>query len=107
MEKLQSTNELVLEAIDVKIGSDATSRAALNKLHMALIRALGEVDKTVKISDVTAPPAMAEGLTSVEEQGESVLACGLDVKMESMEGERVTEGQDSILEDLLDDDDDL
>lgn len=104
-EKLQIANELVIEAIDTKIAGDAASRTALNKLHLALSKAMGEAGKTRKnVEEIVSPPG-EEDLTAVEEQDESVLAEDEDVKMEPVEDEAVTDTRDSILDDLLDDDD--
>ncbi|CAD6584073.1 MAG: hypothetical protein ASARMPRED_001589 [Alectoria sarmentosa] len=106
-EKLQSTNELVVEAISHRVAQDAPSRNALNKLRTALSKALGEAGKVKPISEDTQAPAGGDdGLTTVEEQGveESVMANEEDVKMEDVEV--VTEVQDSLLEELLDEEDD-
>ncbi len=108
-EKLQSTIELVVEAIDNKVAQDAPSRNALNKLHLALSKASGEAGKVKPISeDTLAPVGKDNGLTTVEEPGveESVMANEEDVGMAGVEDEGVTEVQDSLLEELLTDDDD-
>lgn len=105
-EKLQSTIELLVEAIDNKIAQDAPSRNALNKLHSALSKAIGEAGKSKP--DTLAPVGGDDGLIVVEEQGgeESVVATEEDVGMEGVEGEGVTKARDSLLEELLDDEDD-
>ena len=105
--KLQSTNELVAGAIDKNIAQDAPSRNALNKLHSALSKALGEAGKVVPDSEDTQAAAGDGGLTMLQEQRveESVMADEEDVKMEVLEIEGVTEVQDSLLEELLDDED--
>lgn len=108
-EKLRSTTELVVEAIDTKVAQDASSRNALNKLHSALNKASGEAGKFKPISeDTLAPTAGDDGLTMLEEQRveESVMANEEEVRMEDVEEEGVTEAQDSLLEELLDDEDD-
>ena len=103
-EKLHRTTKLVVEAIDDKVAQDAPSRNALSKLHLALSKALGEAGKIKPIS----PAGGDDGLTKVDEQGveDSILANEGDVGMEVVENEGVTEVQDSLLEDLLDDEDD-
>lgn len=98
-EKLQITTKLVVEAIDDKVAQDVPSRNALNRLHTALTKALGEAGKGKPISNV----GEDDGLTTVEVQGmeENVMADEEDVEMEA-----VAEVQDSLLEELLDDEDD-
>ena len=105
--KLQSTTELVAGAIDKNIAQDAPSRNALNKLHSALSRALGEAEKVVRDSEDTQAAAGDGGLTTLQEQRveESIMADEEDVKMEGLEDEGVTEVQDSLLEELLNDED--
>ena len=107
IEKLRNTIELVVGAIDNKIVTDAASRNALNKLHLALSKAMGEAGKSKKGAEDTLAPA-EEGLTTVQEQGaeESVLANEEHVKMESVEDEGVTEAKDSLLDELLTDEED-
>jgi len=108
-EKLRITTDLVIEAIDNKIASDAPSRNALNKLHLALSKAMGEAGKTKKIAENILAPADEEGPTTVEEQGaeESVLAKEEDLPIETVEGEGFTEAQDSLLEELFTDEEEL
>ena len=99
----------MVEAIDNKVAQDAPSRNALNKLHLALSKASGEAGKVKPISeDTLAPVGKDNGLTTVEEPGveESVMANEEDVGMAGVEDEGVTEVQDSLLEELLTDDDD-
>ena len=106
--KLQSTTAVVAGAIDKNIAQDAPSRNALNKLHSALSKALGEAGKVVPVSEDTQAAAGGDdGLTTLHEQRveESVMADEEDVRMEGLENEGVTEVQDSLLEELLDDED--
>lgn len=108
-EMLQSTTELVEEAIVNKVAQDAPSRNALNKLHSALSKALGESGKVNPISEDTLAPAGGDdGLTMLEGQGgeESVVGTEKDIGIEGIEDEGVTVAQDSLLEELLDDEDD-
>lgn len=104
-EKLHRTTTLVIEAIDEKVAQDAPSRNALNKLHSALSKALGEAGKVKPVS----PAGGDDGVTTVEEQGveDPILANEEDVGMEGVKNEGVTEVQDSLLEELLDDEDDV
>ncbi|KAL9128611.1 MAG: hypothetical protein Q9217_002745 [Psora testacea] len=104
-EKLQSTKQLVIEAIDNKIAGDAASRTALNKLHQALSKAVDEADKTKKDADGTATPAVEDALTTVEEEGEAAPYHG-EIKADSVEDEGISQDHDSVLEELLNDEDD-
>jgi len=106
-DKLQTINSLVIEAIDDEIASDAASRNTLNKLHMALAKAMGEAGKAKKSSDDTLAPDADDGLTMMEgqEMKESALANNEDIKREVIEDDGVTEAKDSLLEELLDDED--
>jgi condensin complex subunit 3 len=107
--KLRTTSELVIEAIDNKVANDAPSRNALNKLHLALSKAMGEAGKAKSSAENPSAPVDDEGLTTVGEQvaEESVLAGEEDVIMETVEGDGVTEAQDSLLEELLTDEEEL
>ena len=99
-EKLQSTIELVMEAIEGKVAQDAPSRNALKKLQSALSKASGGAEKVNLISvDTSTPGEGGDCLTTVKEQmiGGSVMAGDEDVKMNSDRGEGVTEVQDSLL----------
>lgn len=106
-EKLQSTTTLVVEAIDGKAADDAASRNALNKLHLALGKAIGEAGMAKKsLKDTLAE----DGLTSVGYQDGDELRLHRDqnIKMEVIpEIDCVTKAEDSLLEELLDDDKDL
>ena len=120
-EKLQSAIELVVEAIEGKVAQDAPSRNSLNKLHSALTKALGEAGKFNHISEDTPAPASLhlcpgrgkgwrgfDGLATVDEQRveEYSMAHDEDVRMQDAEDGGVTGVQDSLLEELLDDEED-
>ena len=100
-EKLQNTAALVVEAIDDKIAGDATSRNALNKLHMALNKAMGEAGKA-KIVPEGDLPTVGDGLT-VMDVDESVVGDEGEVQEEVGEVEDVPAEKDSLLEELLED----
>lgn len=112
-EKLQSAHELVIEAIDLKIGTDATTRNALNKLEAALNKVIGESSafRGGTEGETIAEPAQ-EGLTVVDE--EQIELPGVpsdeadDMKMDvtKHEVEDMTGTNDTLLEELLDDDED-
>lgn len=107
-EKLRSTIELVVEAMNGKIAQDAPARNALKKLHLALSKALGDAEKVKPISpDTLAPPGRDDGPNSVEGQviGGSIMAYEEDVEMDGDGDEGVTEVQDSLLQEFLEDED--
>ena len=110
IEKLQSTTELVVEAIDDgKVAQEAPSRNALKRLHSALSKALGD---TEKIKPISRDPMMLggdDGLTTVEEQviEGSIVANKEDVEMGCHGDEGVREVPDALGELLDGEDDDL
>lgn len=95
-EKLRSTTELVIEAIDANVAQEAASRNALNKLLSALKKALAEAEKVKAISgDTLASSGENDGLTRIEGK-----------RVEDSDDEGVTKVHDSSLEELLNDEDD-
>lgn len=103
-EKLSSVFQLVAEAIDLKVATDAPSRNALTKLHGALGKVVGEAG-AVKKSVEEGVTVLDEGKTMADEDGAEAPALGSeeDVKMEIEEQENMTRLKDSLLEELLDD----
>lgn len=87
----------VVEAIESKIANDAGSRNALNKLHLALSKAMGEAGKFKKNTDETLVSMSEDGLPEMEEQGRegSVLANDEDKGM--------GDTKDTLLDELLSD----
>ena len=67
-ERLQKTTKLVVEAIEDKIAQDAPSRNALNRLHSALVKALGHAELKQISGDMLAP---AGGVDGVDDEGVS------------------------------------
>lgn len=99
--KLQATTDLATEAIDTKIAPDATSRNSLSKLHQALTRARGEADSVrPSVEDQVADQTVAENVAEEDERSDVG-----ETKMESEEDGAVARPQDTLLEDLLDDQD--
>jgi len=102
--KLEAAKDLAAEAVDSKIATDAPSRNALNKLYTALSKALGENGSAGK---------SAEGVTVVEtRQDEGLTAAvgsdgaAMDVdegQAEETKMQAAAEGGESLLEELLDD----
>ena len=104
-EKLQTTTELVKEAIDEKVAQDALSRNALNKLHIALSKALGDAEQVKLISEHTLAPAGGDdSVTTVQKQRvrASFMAGEEDGQMDGIRCNGNTETQDSLLGELLD-----
>lgn len=101
-EKLQTVLDLAAEAMDSKIAGDATGRNALNKLHTALVKALGDSGKANKSMAQEGPTTVDEDGGDAPEQPETIGAEG--TQMEPVPGEGKTGAGDSLLEELLDDD---
>lgn len=91
-EKLRAVNDLVVEAIDEKVATDATTRNALNKFNLALNKALGEVD--------TVQPSVEDHDADQTAGNENEVGAAWEV--DATEGKAVTQGQDPLLEELLD-----
>ena len=103
-EKLRITSELVTEAIDGNIATDAASRSALNKLHLALSKAMGEAGKSMRITDEMPAPMYQDGLTVVQDQAEdSILATKDVLKVESVVDHSIADANDSLMDELLTD----
>lgn len=99
-EKLQAVTDLFAEAIDAKIAPDATTRNGLNKVHQALTKALGEAGKVQpSIEDQEVGQGMADGPT-VPGQGSDPEATKMEV-----DDDQATQAQDTLLEELLDEED--
>ncbi|KAL8874308.1 MAG: hypothetical protein Q9174_000348 [Haloplaca sp. 1 TL-2023] len=92
-EKLQALSELVAEAIDAKIATDAATRNALNKLHQALGKILGDLEPAK-------PSIEDQGLEETRTEDESVAE---ETKIEADEHKIDDVAQDTLLEELLDD----
>lgn len=98
VDKLQAATDLATEAIDAKIAPDATSRNSLSKLHQALTRARGEVDSVrPSVEDQAADQTVAENGLDGDERSDVE-----ETKMEVEEDRAVTQSQDTLLEELLD-----
>ena len=102
-EKLRSTTELVIDAIDGKVAQDAPSRNALQRLHSTLSRALGDAEKVKTIPGERASPGGEnDGLTNVDDQTVegSVIANEEDTRMDDVGDEGITEVQDFLSEEV-------
>ena len=102
-EKLRSTAELVIEAIDGNIATDAPARNALNKLHLALSKAIRDGGNSGKITDEMPASVDQEGLTVVEDQADSILATKDALKVKSVADRSIADANDSLMNELLSD----
>lgn len=132
-EKLHIVANLAQEAIDNKVAADAPSRTALNKLHTMIKKAMGgdvvtitkqtpETDEVVvgeveeEEGETIAPTSVLddreehvqeeekeEGATELD--GAAAAAAGSEKTTMLLHDEGTTVGQDSLLEELLLDDD--
>ena len=103
-EKLRSMTELVIEAIDSNIATDAASRNALNKLHLALSKAIRDGETPAKDTDEMPASVNQEILTVVEDQAEdSILATKDALKVESVADHSIADANDSLMDELLSD----
>ena len=118
-EKLQSAFELVAEAIELKIASDAGSRNALSKLHVALSKALGETSPVsprkraaregataLKEEEVGSEMTQMPDVEAAEEETKVEREMEEDTQMEAVMGEE-TDVKDSISDELLGEEEEL
>ncbi|KAL8761371.1 MAG: hypothetical protein Q9184_002503 [Pyrenodesmia sp. 2 TL-2023] len=92
-EKLRAVNDLVGEAVDEKVATDATTRNALYKLHLALTKALGEADTVLpSVEDHDADQTLAGKENEV----------GAAWEVNVTEGKAITQRQGTLLEEPLD-----
>lgn len=111
-EKLGTVNELVIEAMDGKVASEASSKTALNKLHLAIGKALGEAGKEgrMDVREAVEPDAVPEdgaiALTRIEEPVEATPTADESARTGATDGAEEP-AEDSILDELLDEEDEL
>lgn len=108
--KLQCAKDLTTEAIDLKIASDAPSRNTLNKLYTALKKAVGDNGRVSRdVDGATQLMVREEGPTNVGAEAGEVEAEteGVDgegeTKRQAGRDEGATEVGETLLEELLDD----
>ncbi|KAL9595967.1 MAG: hypothetical protein Q9219_006127 [cf. Caloplaca sp. 3 TL-2023] len=101
-EKLRAVLDLVTEAMDTKIAPDTTTRNALNKTHQALTKALGEADSAqANIENQSVNQTVAGDELSAEERSDiEETKAGLD------QDKVAVQEQDTLLDELLDDEED-
>lgn len=100
-QKLHAAHELLTDAIEARIASDAPSRNALNKLLTALTKAIGPSGAANALTTVTATATAAkngadeghgsvtvceDGVTGMKAEEEEVMAEVVVEKMEGVEG---------------------
>ncbi|CAF9916454.1 MAG: hypothetical protein HETSPECPRED_002915 [Heterodermia speciosa] len=105
-EKLQVVQDLTAEAIDIKIATDAASRSALNRLHATLVKAIG--DSAVAGKKIEEERAVQDELMVVGQHSPPELTeIGDDSVINDVKRESRTEAGDTLLEELLDDEEEL
>lgn len=105
-EKLRRTTELVIEAIDGNVATDAASRNALNKLHLTLSKAIRDGGNSGKDTDAMPASIDQDCLTVVEDQAEdSILATKDALKVESVADRSIADANDSLMDELLSEED--
>lgn len=75
-ESLRTLHGLVSEAVEGKIGADATQRNALAKLEMSLTKRLGEVEHVTQVQDATEMAAPEPAETELEDDATEIPAKG-------------------------------
>ena len=102
MEKVQNAKDLVAEAIDMNIANDAACRNGLNKFQAAIVKVIGESETDKQAVD---EETMAEiGQESKMEVDDAGLP-NLELQPDVVKTEPLPDAQDSLLEELLADDD--
>ncbi|KAL8783296.1 MAG: hypothetical protein Q9213_004730 [Squamulea squamosa] len=100
LEKLQAVSDLVAEAMDAKIGTDTTTKNVLSKSHSALSKVIGEAGTVrASVKDQPVDQTIADMEPKVEEESERDETQGQVVD----EDQAVTGAQDTLLEELLHD----
>lgn len=83
-EKLISVHDLVVEAIDMKVANDAASRNGLNKMHLVLVKLIGEIGTAKKgTQEETIVDSVPEEVPVKEMRMEETNG---DTKVEDIEG---------------------
>lgn len=103
VEKLQTAKDLAAEAIDMNIANDAASRNGLSKFHTAIVKVIGDstTDKR-QVNEETIVDIAQE--TKIEGADEDMNPQAL--KTDMVKTETMSDVQDSIVEELLAEDDD-
>jgi len=108
-EKLHAAHELLADAIEGRVASDAPSRNAMNKLLMALTKAIGSSGAASTSTTATVSATATTAKTGADEGHGNVTMCedgvtGMDaeekeeeVEVEKMEGVDGGEMRDSVL----------
>lgn len=113
LDKLESVNNLVIEAIDGNLAGDAASRTSINKLHLALGKALGEarkrtVDAAPLIEAEPRPSAEEMGMTDEGQSSDAASTVNGTVQKDDVAHDTmVVDKQRSVLESQLTDDEEM
>ncbi|KAL8943695.1 MAG: hypothetical protein Q9216_000894 [Gyalolechia sp. 2 TL-2023] len=100
-DKLQAVTDSVTEVMDAKIAPDATTRNSLSKLHQALTKARGEVEMIrPSVEDPAADQTVVESGARGDERSDLE-----ETKMGVEEDRAAAHPQDTLFEELLDDQD--
>jgi condensin complex subunit 3 len=103
VDKLMTAKDLAAEAIEMNIVNDASSRNGLNKFHTAVVKVIGE-------STVDNKPVDEGTTVNIARETKMVVGDSTIIPAELPTGvvktESIPEGQDSLLDQLLEDDDD-
>ena len=102
-DKLEAVRELVVEAIDSKIATDAASRNALSRLHVALSKAIGETGKGRQSNEDSDDKTAAEDVQETASIFNSGGNLGSEeAELEVNDIESATEDRDTTLEHMDD-----
>lgn len=102
MEKLQAAKALAAEAIDMNIVGDAASRNGLNKFHTAIVKVIGDsLPDRGQVDEETAVDLMPEEKLVVVGESDTITGGS---KTEALKTEGNQAVQDSLLDELLEDD---
>ena len=99
---------LVTQAIDERTASDAVSRNSINKLSVALSKAVGDAGNVTKDFNETVVSEGEVNATAMEDEhgsSEPEPVKDVNLKTEMLEDDEVTDSKDSLLDELLDDED--
>lgn len=101
-EKLQIANELAGEAVDMNIAFDAASRNGLTKFHTAIVKVIGE-------STTDKKPVDGETITDMESkmEVEDADVHQPELKTDVIKTEKASDAQDSLLEELLEEEEEI
>ncbi|KAI4163677.1 MAG: hypothetical protein LQ342_002711 [Letrouitia transgressa] len=104
-ERLEEVYYLVTDAIDGKVAVEAVSRNALAKLHLALSKAMGEASKTRTGSEDSHDQTTTEDVQDAVSTLGPNETLGHEKKVDVSEVDSGEDGKDTLLDELLDEED--